>query len=85
MGLLGECRHLILRDEPRKFLEEKIPCIQKEDIFFVLLLFLDPGCSLGQTAKTILLVSGGAGVDLPVHVIAVEEAERLSGCLGVQG
>ena len=44
---------------------------------------LDPCSSPGQTAKTILLISRRAGVDLPVQIITVEDGKGLWRGLGI--
>jgi len=45
---------------------------------------LDPCSSPGQTAKTILQVSGRAGVDLSIDVVAVNECKASARGLGME-
>jgi hypothetical protein len=46
---------------------------------------LDPCSSPGQTAKTILLVSRRAGIDLSVQIIAVQDGKGLGRLLAIDG
>jgi hypothetical protein len=85
LGFLLRPWQLIFRNGGRKFLKEKIARIQNEDILLALPLFLDPRRSLGQTAKPILLVSGGTRIDLAVDIVAVEEVEGFAGFLSIGG
>jgi hypothetical protein len=49
-----------------------------------LLLFLYPSCPPGQTAKTILLVSGRAGIDFTIDIVAVNQSKGSDRGLGME-
>lgn len=69
----------------RVLLEEKIPGIKKKDLLCVLANLLYPTTPSGKTTDLARLPSGGAGLDLAVKVIAVEEGQIFRCFLGVKG
>jgi hypothetical protein len=68
----------------RVFLEEKIPGIKKKDVLCVLPNPFYPTTPSGKTTDLAGLPSGGAGLDLAVKVIAVEERQIYRCFLSVQ-
>ena len=67
-----------------KLLEEKIAGIEKEKLLFVFPKLFDPTTPSGKTTDLARLPSGGAGLDLAVKVIAVEEGQIFGCVLGVE-
>jgi hypothetical protein len=57
-------------------LKQKISRVDNKNLFAALPDLFNPSSPPGQTAKTILLVSGGTGIDLSVDVVAVGDAHR---------
>jgi hypothetical protein len=73
----------LLRNGIKIFFEKKIARIQKEYSLFTLPQILDPCPSSGQTAGPAFFPSGGAGVNLTINIIAIEESKSLGRFLGM--
>jgi hypothetical protein len=69
----------------RVFLKEKIPGIKKKDLLCVLPNRFYPTTPSGKTTDLARLPSGGAGLNIAVKVIAVEEGQIFGCVLGVEG
>jgi hypothetical protein len=69
----------------RVFLKEKIPGIQQKDFFCVFPNLFYPTTPSGKTTDLARLSSGGAGLNIAVKVIAVEEGQVFGCVLGVEG
>jgi hypothetical protein len=69
----------------RVFLKEKIPGIKKKDLLCVLPNRFYPTTPSGKTTDLARLSSGGAGLNIAVKVIAVEEGQIFGCVLGVEG
>ncbi len=77
MSLIRHHLQLLLRNKTCKFLKKEVTRIQDEYLFFFFSNLFNPGSSLGQTAKTILLPSSRAGFGLAIHIIAIKESKGL--------
>ena len=82
MNFIRSHLQFILGHGGYKLLEKEVTRIQDKDILSTLPELLHPGCSLGETAKAILLPSGGAGLDLPIDIVTINEEEGLCSVLG---
>jgi hypothetical protein len=69
----------------RVLLEEEISGIKKKDFLCVLPNLFYPTTPSGKTTDLARLPSGGAGLDIAVKVIAVEEGQIFGCFLGVEG
>jgi hypothetical protein len=73
----------VFRNRIKIFFEKEIARVQKEYSFFTLPQLLDPFSSSGQTASPAFFPSGGAGVNLTINIIAIEENKSLWRFLGM--
>jgi len=72
MSFFGHFLQFTVLNGVRKFLKKKITRIQNQDGFSTLLNLFCPSSPSGETAKTILLVSGRTGLDFTINVVAVK-------------
>jgi hypothetical protein len=73
----------VFRNRIKIFFEKEIARVQKEYSLFTLPQLLDPFSSSGQTASPAFFPSGGAGVNLTINIIAIEESKSLWRFLGM--
>jgi len=84
LGFVSRYLQFTLRNRVGKPFQEEITRIEKKDPF-VPFLFLDlfyPSSSPGQTAKTILVPSGGTRFYLTVDIVTVKEGKSPDCFLG---
>jgi hypothetical protein len=85
MGFCSYHLDLIFLNGTYILVEEDVSRVKKKDIFSGLSYFLYPGSPSGKTTDLAALTSGGAGVGLPVEIVAVEQCQGLRSLLGVEG
>ncbi len=83
MGFFFCSLQLIFGNGIEIFLEKEITRIQNKDPLLVLPKILYPCSSPGQTANSTLFPSGRTGIDLTIHVRAVDKGESLGKFLGM--
>jgi len=67
----------------RKFLKQKITRIQNQYGFSTFSNLFYPSSPSGETAKTILQVSGGTGFDLSINIVAIKNRKAFDRALGL--
>ncbi len=85
MGFCGYHLQFIFLNRLCKFFEKEIPRIKKENLLCALPNFFYPTSPSGKTTDLARLPSGGAGLDLAIKIIAVEEGQGLRCLLGMEG
>jgi hypothetical protein len=72
VGFLGRHLHLNLGNRASILFKKEVSRIDNENCFLTLLRLFDPSSSPGQTAKPIFLVSGWAGINFAIDIVAVK-------------
>jgi hypothetical protein len=83
MGFRSNHLHPTFLNGTFVLIEENVSRVKKKDILSGLSYFLYPGSPSRKTTDLAALSSGGAGVGLPVEIVAVEESQRFGSLLGV--
>jgi len=73
MGLRSYHLPLISLNRTCVLIKENVSRVKKKDILSGLSYFLYPSSPSGKTTDLAALASGGAGVGLPIEIVAVEE------------
>jgi hypothetical protein len=84
VGFVGRHLQLTLRNGIGKLFKNKITRIKEKNAFISILLpnLFDPSSSPGQTAKTILVPSGGTRFYLTIDIVTVKEGKSPDCFLG---
>jgi len=85
MSFFGHFLQFTVLNGVRKFLKKKITRIQNQYGFSAFLNLFYPSSPSGETAKTILLVSGRTGLDFTINIVAVKNRKIFNWALGIAG